>query len=251
MPGRESISVDQLKDVVNELTRSFGGLNSVIGSISRGSKLGGALGVSAGGGGAAGGALGLAGGLAGGGAGLALNVLDRTVGFAVNATLRQGEKFARDFGTRFVSTQLRFGAGSQGGITQSQSFTEAGLRAFANVPLVGFAASEVLDPVDRAAQRVAAITSRVARAGGKVSREERLRLLETFLPQEQRAQDETTAVKAEAAKLAGGPEASGKFVENLAEIASTPIFREIVAAIETGFEAILPGITSLNRTPTK
>ena len=256
MAGKDELSIDAFKGAIEELTRSFTGLNGIIGSISRGSRLGAATGFAAGGGGAGGAALGVAGALAGGGAGLALQALDRTVGFAVNATLKQGERFVRDTGLRFASTQLRFGAPGRGGLSAQTSFQEAAIRSFSQVPLVGFAASEALEPIDKAAQRTGAITTRIARAGGKISEQERKLLFETFAAEEERATAENRKVQALAAKEAGSDKTLGKVGANIADAIASPLGQEVIPILSDIRDGIRDALTfsvpgASNRTATK
>lgn len=240
MPGRNEVDVTDLVRIVEDLTRSFGGLNGVVSQLFRGGRSGGAAGFALGGGGKAGSqgsSLGGAaiGAVAGVGGALAGAAFDKTVGFAVNATLRQGEKFSRDVGFRFASNALQFG----GQVSFGSNLQASVLQAASNLPF-GSAAKNVVDPAERAANRVAAITTAIARGGGSIDPTARKELLRTFFDQEQSAQKEQKAVEADLQNLLGSSQAGGQVAINVANTAANvaQAVAPIIQSIKQGFDLV-------------
>jgi hypothetical protein len=189
-PGAEPLGPNRsegqgLEDDVSALEASLQRLQRALDSAGQGAERFGRA--------AAGGAAGAVGGAAAAAAAIGASAQDAVLGFAGNYAFREGRTFAR-------GTALGVAAGAA---TDTLPVSEQGLglAALQNLPLG--AGSQVTDPLNATAGRVAGITSAIARAGGQVSEEQRQQLFDFFGGQERRADAERRAVSRSAAGNVG------------------------------------------------
>ena len=208
--------IQELREIKQQTRSSGGGGIGVSGSAASGGfsrrlsarALGGGAGGAFGNGFA--GAAGLRG--LGGAAGIA-GLAGATVAGAIDAAVVQpAKKIVKDTVFNGLRSGAQFGS-------EVNPFRGSFTQALSKIPIIGQGVDFVTDPIKKAAQRTAGITTLIARGGGNISSELRGQLFDRFKAEEQRAAQETRKVEKIAARDLGSEETqSAVFAELGAQI---------------------------------
>lgn len=148
-------------------------------------------------------------GAAGGPVGIAAAVGASAAGAVKSAIFEPATKILKDT----VFNGLR-SAGQFGG--EVNPFSGAFAKSLKNIPLIGEQATgRVINPINRAGSRTAAITSLVARGGGQIDPTQRQALFDRFVQEERRAEDEAFQVEKLAAAETGSAETRDAIFQEL------------------------------------
>lgn len=105
--------------------------------------------------------------------------------FVTNAAAKAGMDFGKDVAAGVLGDLAKYGTNFGGSF--SGSVTSNVLRAGSNLPIVGDVINEVVAPLDTARNRVKAIATDIARAGGEADSADMKDLAKRFLGEETRA----------------------------------------------------------------
>lgn len=146
-------------------------------------------------------------------AGLAVAAGASVAGAIDEAVFQPAKKIAKDTIFNGLRNAAQFGPGSN-------PFRGAFNQALQYIPIVGQSSTDfVLDPIKKAGQRTAAITTAIARGGGRVDDQLRQSIFDPILRQENKAAAEQREVERLVGKTLGSDETSQKLnAEILAEL---------------------------------
>lgn len=146
--------------------------------------------------------------------------------FFVNAARKAAGEFAMDVSSGVAGDYAKYGTSFGAGF--EQSVTSNALRAGTNIPFFGDVVNEVEGPRQAAGNRLKAIVSQVARAGGTVDPEIEKMVGKQFLAEEQRAFQAAKGVD----QLFDSQEMMGAALEN------APRFNEMLDAASAGLDRL-------------